>query len=167
MYCTSSTSAHQQVVNVDEPHTQLVFLPWGTCISPCGQPCAGNLGEHRHAGAFHPGLPALAGRGDQRARRHRVGHRPAATATTARQPHPHCQQQRHRAGPWRAGLRSGLRVDRIVDVVDVPNSNLQPPPANVAEQLRPLVLGVLQWQGQPVTVLDVERLLGDYAQTLA
>ena len=35
-----------------------------------------------------------------------------------------------------AGIESGLRVDRIVDVVDVPNSNLQPPPANVAEQLR-------------------------------
>lgn len=67
----------------------------------------------------------------------------------------------------RAGaLDSGLRVDSVVDVVDIPASHLQPPPSNLADPLRPWVLGVLQFQDHPVTVLDVERLLTDYFQGL-
>lgn len=62
-------------------------------------------------------------------------------------------------------VRSGIRVDRVIDVCDVLHSNIQPPPATVPMLLRPLILGVLQLHGQPVSVLDVNRLLSDYANT--
>ena len=160
-------SAHQEVVNVDEPHTQLVFFALGDVhFAFPGRHVQEILAGTDTPVHFIPGCPpSLEGvinvRGDiesviglQQLLQLPANPTPIASSSAivlARS----------------VGLRSGLRVDRIVDVVDVPQSHLQPPPANVAEHLRPLVLGVLQWQSQPVTLLDVERLLGDYAQTLA
>ena len=66
-----------------------------------------------------------------------------------------------------AGIESGLRVDRIIDVVDVAHSSIQPPPATLGEPLRTLVLGVVHFQEQPVSLLDLERLLAGYAEGLA
>lgn len=65
-----------------------------------------------------------------------------------------------------SSMSSGIRVDRVVDVADVPQSSIQPPPATVPEHMRALVLGVLQFQDQPVAVLDLERLFTDYARGL-
>mgnify|MGYP001153639856 CR=1 FL=1 len=65
-----------------------------------------------------------------------------------------------------AGIDSGLRVDRIIDVVDVAHSSIQPPPATLGEPLRTLVLGVAHFQDRPVTVLDLDRLFADYASGL-
>ena len=65
-----------------------------------------------------------------------------------------------------AGIESGLRVDRIIDVVDVAHSSIQPPPATLGEPLRTLVLGVVHFQDQPVSLLDLERLLAGYAEGL-
>jgi purine-binding chemotaxis protein CheW len=62
-----------------------------------------------------------------------------------------------------AGMRSGIRVDRIVDVTDVPKNSIQPPPATLPEHMRALVLGVLNFQEQPVTVLDLDKMFFDYA----
>ncbi len=157
-------SAQQEVVNVDEPHTQLVLFALGSSQFAFHgshvQEILADTPVH-----FIPGCPpSLEGvinvRGDIESviRLQQLLQLPANPAPVA--------SSSAIVLATGGGLRSGLRVDRIVDVVDVPNSNLQPPPANVADHLRPLVLGVLQWQGQPVTVLDVERLLGDYAQTL-
>ena len=59
-------------------------------------------------------------------------------------------------------MRSGLRVDRVEDVLDVPQSAIQPPPHTLTEPLRPLVLGIVLLGGQPVHLLDLERILADY-----
>lgn len=52
------------------------------------------------------------------------------------------------------GMSSGIRVDRVVDVVDVPQSSIRPPPSTLPEHMRVLVLGVLRFQEQPVAVLE-------------
>lgn len=65
-----------------------------------------------------------------------------------------------------AGIDSGIRVDRIIDVVDVPQNSIQPPPATLPDHLRPLTLGALRFQEQPVTVLDLDALFADYARGL-
>jgi purine-binding chemotaxis protein CheW len=64
------------------------------------------------------------------------------------------------------GMSSGVRVDRVLDVVDVPQSSIQAPPATLPEHLRPLVLGVLRFAEQAVTVLDLEQIFADYARGL-
>jgi purine-binding chemotaxis protein CheW len=64
------------------------------------------------------------------------------------------------------GMSSGIRVDRVIDVVDLPQSTIQPPPATLAEHLRALVLGVLRFQEHPVAVLDLDKLFADYARGL-
>lgn len=57
------------------------------------------------------------------------------------------------------GVRSGLRVDQVVDVMDVPESRLQPVPEALPEALRPFVAHVLQHRAAPVMVLLPERIL--------
>jgi purine-binding chemotaxis protein CheW len=64
------------------------------------------------------------------------------------------------------GISSGIRVDRIIDVVDVTQSSIQPPPATLPDHLRSLVSGVLRFQEQPVTVLNLDALFADYARGL-
>lgn len=65
-----------------------------------------------------------------------------------------------------AELRSGIQVDRVVDVVDILHSSLYPPPATLPDHLRPLVLSLFTFAGQPVALLDLERLFADYRQGL-
>lgn len=64
------------------------------------------------------------------------------------------------------GMSSGIRVDRVVDVVDLPQSRILAAPATLPEHLRVLVLGVLQFQNQPVAVLDLDKMFADYARGL-
>jgi purine-binding chemotaxis protein CheW len=64
------------------------------------------------------------------------------------------------------GMSSGIRVDRVVDVVDVPQSSIRPPPSTLPEHMRVLVLGVLRFQEQPVAVLDLDKMFVDYARGL-
>ncbi|HZX31923.1 MAG TPA: chemotaxis protein CheW [Rhodocyclaceae bacterium] len=63
-------------------------------------------------------------------------------------------------------MASGIRVDRVIDVLEVPQSKVQAPPANLPDHLRPLVLGILSLQGRPVAVLDLDRIFSDYARGL-
>ncbi len=65
-----------------------------------------------------------------------------------------------------SSMRSGLRVDRVEDVVDVPQSSLQPPIHTIPDNLRPIVLGVLTFRDHLVTVLDLARIFDDYRQGL-
>ena len=64
------------------------------------------------------------------------------------------------------GMSSGIRVDQVLDVVDVTQSSIQPPPATLPEHMRQLVLGVLTLQAQPVALLDLDKLFADYAAEL-
>lgn len=55
-------------------------------------------------------------------------------------------------------MHSGLRVDQLLDVVDVPTSQLQPPPASLPEYLQPFVTRLLVFNGLPVTLLDLDAV---------
>lgn len=57
------------------------------------------------------------------------------------------------------GTRAGLRVDQVIDVLDVPESHLQPVPEAMPDGLRPFVGNILQQRVQPVMVLIPERIL--------
>lgn len=65
-----------------------------------------------------------------------------------------------------AGISSGIRVDRVIDVIDVAQSSIQPPPATVSDHIRAISLGVLMFKGLPVTILDLDRIFADYAKGL-
>jgi purine-binding chemotaxis protein CheW len=55
-------------------------------------------------------------------------------------------------------VRSGLRVDRVVDVLDVTEVSIQAPPESLPEPLRGLATGVFEHQGQVVILLDLDRV---------
>ncbi|GEO82097.1 chemotaxis protein CheW [Pararhodospirillum oryzae] len=59
-------------------------------------------------------------------------------------------------------VQAGLRVDRVEEVMDVPDSALQPPPPTLPDPLRNWALSIFPFRNQGVLVLDIERLLGDY-----
>lgn len=65
-----------------------------------------------------------------------------------------------------AGMSSGIRVDTVVDVVDIPLSNIHQPPGTLPEHLRASVSGILQFKEKPVTVLDLDRIFADYSNRL-
>ena len=63
----------------------------------------------------------------------------------------------------RAGtMRSGLRVDRVEDVVDVAQTDVQAPPHTVPERLRTRVQGIVMYRGHVVHLLDVSTILAEY-----
>lgn len=64
------------------------------------------------------------------------------------------------------GMTSGVRVDEVVDVVDVTQSSIHPPGATLPEHLRNIVSGVLRFKDKPVTVLDLDRIFADYSHGL-
>jgi len=64
------------------------------------------------------------------------------------------------------GMHSGIRVDRVVDVLDVVQSAIQPPPATLPEHLRHIVSGLMLHQDQPVAILDMNRIFADYQRGL-
>ncbi len=61
-------------------------------------------------------------------------------------------------------INSGIRVDRVVDLIDLPRSMLQPTPSNLPDQMRPYVSGLLRFRDQPVTVLDLDKIFTHYLQ---
>lgn len=65
-----------------------------------------------------------------------------------------------------SAMNSGIRVDRVVDVIDIPQSFIQPPPVNLPEQLRPIVSGLLRFKERPVSVLDLEQIFSQYINGL-
>lgn len=61
-----------------------------------------------------------------------------------------------------AALCSGLRVDQVLDVLDVLEENIQPPPGALAERWQNWSSGVFAYQGRSVLLLNLERLFQDY-----
>lgn len=55
-------------------------------------------------------------------------------------------------------MRSGLRVDQLLDVIDIPESQLQTPPDALPEHLQPFVSSLLSFNGLIVTVLDLDAV---------
>jgi purine-binding chemotaxis protein CheW len=64
------------------------------------------------------------------------------------------------------GMHSGIRVDRVVDVLDVVQSAIQPPPATLPEHMRRIVSGLMRHQDKPVAILDLNRIFEDYHRGL-
>lgn len=65
-----------------------------------------------------------------------------------------------------AAMNSGISVDAVIDVIDIPQSLIQPPPANLPEQLRPYTSGLLHFKEKAVTVLNLEQIFSQYVQGL-
>ena len=57
-----------------------------------------------------------------------------------------------------SGVHSGLRVDQLLDVVDIPISQIQATPETLPETLQPFVTGLLEFRGLAVAVLDLDKL---------
>lgn len=55
-------------------------------------------------------------------------------------------------------MHSGLRVERLLDVVDIALSQIQPPPDALPEYLQPYVTGLLEFNDLAVAVLDIDAL---------
>ncbi len=154
--------ANKEIVNVDEPAVKLVIFELGEqCFAFHGERIREILAQ---ADVFFvPGCPpSLEGvinvRGDIESviRPHELLHLPDGGAGR------NSSILLGRGG----GMSSGIRVDRVVDVVDVPHSSIQPPPATLPEHMRTLVLGVLRFQERPVAVLDLDKMFADYARGL-
>lgn len=63
-------------------------------------------------------------------------------------------------------LSSGVRVGRVVDVVDVPESAIQPPSGTLPEHLQRFVTGLWSYRERPVVLLGLDRILLDLARPL-
>lgn len=63
-------------------------------------------------------------------------------------------------------IRSGILVDGVVDVVDVPLSNILPPPSTLSEHLKIFVKGAFEMGGVTVTLLNMESVLSHYSSGL-
>lgn len=66
------------------------------------------------------------------------------------------------------GMRSGLRIEQLEDVCDVPRSVLKSPPAALPSHLRPYVTSLWEQEQaqQAVAVLNLDTLFHDYRQGL-
>jgi purine-binding chemotaxis protein CheW len=64
------------------------------------------------------------------------------------------------------GMRSGIRVDRVIDVLDVVQSAIQPPHASLPEPMRHIVTGLMKHQDKPVAILDLNRIFENYRSGL-
>ncbi|MFA6921536.1 MAG: chemotaxis protein CheW [Gallionella sp.] len=153
--------AHQNIIDVDEPTTKLVIFALGNkWFAFHGERIREILA---HADVFFvPGCPSsLEGvinvRGDIASviRLHELLHLPESDAASS-----------SILLGYGGGISSGIRVDRIVDVIDVPQNSIQPPPATLPDHMRALVLGVLRFQEQPVSLLDLDQMFADYARGL-
>ena len=154
--------ANKDIVNVDEPTLKLVIFALGEdWFAFYGERIREILAQADLF--FVPGCPpSLEGvinvRGDIESviRPHEMLHLPDSGAGRA------SAILLGRGG----GMSSGIRVDRVVDVVDVPQSSIRPPPSTLPEHMRVLVLGVLRFQDRPVAVLDLDKMFSDYAKGL-
>lgn len=59
----------------------------------------------------------------------------------------------------KAGIRSGVLVDSVVDVVDLPPSSLAPALPTLDDVTRELVIGETIYQGRSVVLLSVSRII--------
>ncbi|PRY64177.1 purine-binding chemotaxis protein CheW [Vreelandella songnenensis] len=66
-----------------------------------------------------------------------------------------------------AGIRSGVRIEQLDDVCDVPHSLLKAPPETLSESLRPFVSALWQpEEGAAAALLEPEALFDAYQQGL-
>lgn len=66
-----------------------------------------------------------------------------------------------------ADMLSGIRIDELLDVTDVAQSQLKPPLDSLPAHLKPLVSGLLEYRGLPVVLLDLDLVLHAWQQQLS
>lgn len=153
----------EAVVNVDEPELKLVIFSLGKdCFAFDGQYIREILVDTPLH--FIPGCsPALAGvinvRGDIES--------VLALDTVLQLP----AIAEHQTTPTillahNAELRTGIAIERVIDVIDLPHSALHSPPGNFAEPLRSLVSAVFEFNAQPVSLLDFNQLIAGWLRSL-
>lgn len=57
-------------------------------------------------------------------------------------------------------IRSGILVDSVEDVIDVPKSSIQPPIPTLSKAIREVVLGATTYNGKNTILLDVGKIFG-------
>lgn len=55
-------------------------------------------------------------------------------------------------------MHSGLRVDQLLDVVDLPESQLKAPPEALPEHLKPYVTSLFNFNNLAITLLDLDAV---------
>lgn len=65
-----------------------------------------------------------------------------------------------------AGMQSGLRVGRVLDVLDLRESQIQAPHATLPDAMARMVCGICMHKEWPVSILDLNRLFEDYQRRL-
>lgn len=55
-------------------------------------------------------------------------------------------------------MHSGLRVDQLIDVADLPESQLKSPPDAMPEHLRPFAISLFSFNDLAVTLLDLDAV---------
>ena len=63
-------------------------------------------------------------------------------------------------------MRSGLTVDAIFDVAEVPESAVQPPPATTPSALEDIVTGTITHRERAATLIQLERLFQEFKRGL-
>lgn len=58
----------------------------------------------------------------------------------------------------RGDFHSGIMIDSIEDVVDIPRSTIHPPLATLNGAVRDLVIGEIEYGGETISLLDVGNL---------
>ena len=58
------------------------------------------------------------------------------------------------------GVRSGIIVDSVEDVIDIPESFVKPPLSTLNKAVREYVSGELMYQDRNVTLLDMGKIFG-------
>jgi purine-binding chemotaxis protein CheW len=57
-----------------------------------------------------------------------------------------------------AGVRSGILVNSVEDVMDFPQDSIQPPLASLNDKIKQFVIGETEYKEQSVTVLNAEEI---------
>ncbi|TAN66689.1 MAG: chemotaxis protein CheW [Methylobacter sp.] len=150
--------ASAKIVNVDEPIVKLVIFELdGEWFAFSGE----SISEIMSAVEvfFVPGCPpSLEGVINVRGNIESVIRLAELLGKPATDPAPSSSILRGQGG----GMHSGIRVDRVVDVLDVVQSAIQPPPTTLPEHMRRIVSGLIRHQDTPVAILDLDRLFEDY-----
>lgn len=60
----------------------------------------------------------------------------------------------------RDGIRSGIMVDSVEEVIDIPTSSVQPPLSTLNKAVREYVAGEFMYQNRNVTILDTGKIFG-------
>lgn len=56
------------------------------------------------------------------------------------------------------GIRSGILVDSIEDVIDVTISSIEPPISTLDKSIKEFVIGEMTYNNKNVTILDVGKI---------